>query len=201
MTDRAQKEDLTSNTSRGCVTQSMLKKIKSSGGARAVLGFASLSVEDQHRVLAAVSGTEQPPSRPLSITQNRAILPNVPTVTQIGSGSATTSQKRKRESQPDIIEISDSGSEGEPATKKRAASTSQVQTVAVSAQTQPTASSSFAFPGLSLGALSRPSALIALNALATRTTVAPEPGPEDQEPAETGMYGAEDRGPSLIRCR
>jgi hypothetical protein len=138
-------------------------------------------VEDQHRVLAIV---EEPANAPQSANPRPAIPPSTPSTGQAGSISPEASQKRKRDAQPDIIELSDSDSEEGPAKKRKQASTSQTLSNTAYTLTQPVASSS-AIPASTSGGYRN--ALAALNALAPGLAAAPEQEPEDQEPAETGM--------------
>jgi hypothetical protein len=139
-------------------------------------------VEDQHKVLAAV---EEPANVPRSAAQRQTIPPSTPSTSQAGFISTEASQKRKRDPQPDIIELSDSDSAEEPAKKRKTVSTGQTQSTTAHARTQPVASSS-ATPASTSGGY-RSNALAALNALAPGLAVGPEQEPEDQEPAETGM--------------
>jgi hypothetical protein len=138
-------------------------------------------VEDQHRVLAAV---EDAVNVPQSANQPPTIPPSTPSTSQAGSVSTEASQKRKRDPQPDIIELSDSDSEEGPAKKKKPVSTSRTQSNTAYARTQPVASSS-PIPVSTAGGYRN--ALAALNALAPGLAAAPEQEPEDQEPADTGM--------------
>jgi hypothetical protein len=145
-----------------------------------------LRVEDQQRVLASVGDPANVRSPPVA-AQRQALPPSTPSTGLVGSVSTIASQKRKRDTPQDIIELSDSDSEEGPA-KKRTASTSNTQPTATSARNRPFASSSPA-QGSSAGG-PRPNALTALNALTTVAAAALEQEPEDQGPEERGVYSS-----------
>lgn len=153
-----------------CVNPTVLTNVKEKGGARNIGGFARLSIEDQHKVLAAF-GQSIPASSPASSSLQ---LPPSPDPSQAMTATATTSQKRKRDdnhgSRAEIIELSDSDESEEevvPAKKRKQASDAPAPPTAPPA----IASSSTAGP-------SRPSALSALKALTARPVTTPTQEPE-----------------------
>ncbi|PVF99077.1 hypothetical protein CPB86DRAFT_784078 [Serendipita vermifera] len=86
----------------GCTTPQILNKIKRSGGARNIKGFTSLSLEDQHRVSAAVErGKVDPDDVPFSArtVDSRVISALAETIKadQKQTTGASSGQKRKRD--------------------------------------------------------------------------------------------------------